>query len=166
MESCKLGVLGYTKWKETELTPLRTPTAFVIIERKHTEKVKVTGFRTIENEAPTTQMIELDTGQTKRMIGQEEVPAEIIIGTRHSIVVPTDSSIQIDMVQTVDIPTTHIMAMEDTKTIENVLLTGEMLKGMILEIAATTISFFADFGTSEVGAVTVIQKNILFVYPL
>ena len=58
------------------------------------------------------------------------------------------------------------MAMKDTKTIENVLVTGEMLKGMILEIAATTISFLMDFGTLEVGAVTVILKNSLFVNPL
>ena len=62
--------------------------------------MKVTGFRTIERAAPTIQMIELDTDQTKRMTGQDEVPAETILGTRHSIVVRTESSFQIDMVET------------------------------------------------------------------
>ena len=95
-----------------------------------------------------------DIEQTKEFTRKKEVLAEIEVGTMNNTVAPRSRSTQIE------VTTLRIMHIKETIMIEIVL---GIQDGMILKIAATTVSCPADFGTSEGGAVIVTLKIVSFV---
>ena len=103
-------------------------------------------------ETHSVDMMINDIEQTKEITRKREVIAELETRTRNNTVAPRGRSTQ------TEVTTIRIMHMKETILIEIVL---EIQDGVILKIAATTVSCPADFGMSEGGAVIVTLKIII-----